>query len=142
MPFRKFENSITRDKITAIVLQMKIKAKFSYLNSKDILKLKDKKEAALVNAVDSYTLTITCACPNESIERGFILKGMINKGSLGIPYLKHFLQTCNNKRMIKSHHSIIKTKFDSICNKFDKKGTLTDQFQQDIGISIDINYPE
>ena len=44
--------------------------------------------------------------------------------------------------MIETFQSVIKNNFYSMYNTFSKKGILTDQFQQDNGISVDTNYTE
>jgi len=77
LSFRKLVNGIPCDDIPEIGLQMKIKSKFTGFNSKGILKLKYKKEAALVDFIGLYTSTVTRVCQTESIARGSLSSRII-----------------------------------------------------------------
>jgi len=82
MSFRKLANGTTRDDVPAVVLQLKVKNNFAELKVAGTLDLGEKKESALVDFLGTYPSIVSRACSTESVARGFLLNGMVDKSSL------------------------------------------------------------
>ena len=140
MSFRQISKSITRSDIPAVGLQKKIKDKFLELSEKEELELAPLKQKALIDFLGCYPSIVSRACPTDSVARGFLLNGMIDKGSLAWPDIGAMLQTCKNKPRMNAHQGIIESKFSILYEEFQKKGIISDTFMMEAGIETDRNY--
>ena len=65
---------------------------------------------------------------------------MVDKSSLSFLDITHSLQTCKDKKRMAAYQNLINYKFEKCYLEFAEKGILSDEFQEQIGISANVNY--